>query len=114
MRAIASRDFSPPESARIFLSTSSPENWNAPATFRGVRPETIAEPLFFGKHGLLPCKCCLLIALSHRSFALVEVVVTRIGWPTQTNEDISDDTRSSRDQSREATGQKSKKFIHWS
>src|SRR5260370_31845459 len=34
MRAIASRDFSPPESARIFLSTSSPENWNAPARFR--------------------------------------------------------------------------------
>ena len=34
MRAMASRDFSPPESARIFLSTSSPENWNAPARFR--------------------------------------------------------------------------------
>jgi hypothetical protein len=28
--AIASRDFSPPESARIFFSVSSPENWNAP------------------------------------------------------------------------------------
>src|SRR5207245_1952896 len=34
MRAIASRDFSPPESARIRLSTSSPENWNAPARAR--------------------------------------------------------------------------------
>src|SRR5258708_31291338 len=30
------RDFSPPESARIFLSTSSPENWNAPARFRNA------------------------------------------------------------------------------
>src|SRR5207302_2020755 len=46
--------------------------------FGRVRPETINEALFFGKHGLLPGKCCLLIALSHRPFALVEVVVTRI------------------------------------
>jgi len=36
MRAIASRDFSPPESERIFLSTSSPENWKAPAKFRNA------------------------------------------------------------------------------
>jgi hypothetical protein len=43
-----------------------------------VRPEPIDEALFFGKHGLLPGKCCLLIALSHRSFALVEIVVTRV------------------------------------
>ena len=37
---MASRDFSPPESARIFLSTSSPENWNAPARFRSA-PMTV-------------------------------------------------------------------------
>jgi hypothetical protein len=30
MRAMTMRDFSPPESDRIFFSTSSPENWNAP------------------------------------------------------------------------------------
>ena len=34
MRAIASRDFSPPDSILIRLSTSSPENWNAPASER--------------------------------------------------------------------------------
>jgi hypothetical protein len=43
-----------------------------------VRPETINEALFLGKHGLLPGKRCLLIALSHRPFALVEIVVTRV------------------------------------
>jgi hypothetical protein len=49
MRAIASRDFSPPESARIFLSTSSPENWNAPAKFRSapiVLPQLEMEKAF--------------------------------------------------------------------
>src|SRR5579872_5011755 len=46
--------------------------------FGGVRPETIDEALFFGKHGLLPGKCCLLVALSHRPLALVKVVVTRV------------------------------------
>ena len=47
--------------------------------FGRVRPETIDEALLLGKHGLLPGKCCLLIALSHSPFALVEVVVTRVG-----------------------------------
>ncbi len=46
--------------------------------FGGVYPETINEALLLGKHGLLTGKCGLLIALSHRPFALVEVVVTRI------------------------------------
>ena len=36
IRAITRRDFSPPDSARIFLSTSSPENWNAPARVRSA------------------------------------------------------------------------------
>ena len=36
IRAITSRVFSPPDSARIFLSTSSPENWNAPARLRSA------------------------------------------------------------------------------
>ena len=47
IRAIASRDFSPPESARIFFSTSSPENWKHPRMFlmvpslaRGTRSST--------------------------------------------------------------------------
>ena len=47
--------------------------------FGGVRSETIDEALLFGEHGLLPGKRCLLIAFSDRAFALVEVVVTRIG-----------------------------------
>src|SRR6202041_2596165 len=47
--------------------------------FGRVRPETINEALFFGKHRLLPGKRCLLIALPHRPLALVEVVVTRVG-----------------------------------
>src|SRR5271170_4378656 len=47
--------------------------------FGRVRPETIDEALLLGKHGLLPGKRCLLIALSHRPFALVEVIVTRVG-----------------------------------
>src|SRR5215475_15958825 len=47
--------------------------------FGRVRPETIDEALFLGKHGLLTGKCCLLITLSHRPFALVEVVVPRVG-----------------------------------
>jgi hypothetical protein len=46
--------------------------------FGSVCPETINEALFFGKHGLLPRERCLLVALSHRPFALVEVVVTRV------------------------------------
>jgi hypothetical protein len=29
--------------------------------FGRVRPETIDEALFFGKHGQLPGKCCLLV-----------------------------------------------------
>jgi hypothetical protein len=33
IRAITSRVFSPPDSIRIFLSVSSPENWKAPARF---------------------------------------------------------------------------------
>src|SRR5580692_2611445 len=47
--------------------------------FGRVRPETINEALLLGKHGLLPGKRCLLVALSHCPFALVEVVVTRVG-----------------------------------
>jgi hypothetical protein len=47
--------------------------------FGGVRPETINEALLLGEHGLLPGKCGLLITLSHRPFALVEIVVTRVG-----------------------------------
>jgi hypothetical protein len=47
--------------------------------FGGVRPETINEALFFGKHGLLPGERCLLVGLSYRALALVEVVVTRVG-----------------------------------
>ena len=34
MRAMARRDFSQPERTAIFLSTSSPENWKAPAKVR--------------------------------------------------------------------------------
>ena len=47
--------------------------------FGGVRPDTIDEALLLGKHGLLPGKCGLLIAFSHCPFALVEVVLTRVG-----------------------------------
>src|SRR5882762_9478973 len=39
--------------------------------FGRMRPETINEALFFGEHGLLPGKRCLLIALPHRPLALV-------------------------------------------
>src|ERR1051325_8926169 len=36
IRASTSRDFSPPDSGRIFFSTSSPENWNAPRRLRST------------------------------------------------------------------------------
>src|SRR5580692_2062850 len=47
--------------------------------FGRVRPETIDETLFFGKHGLLPGERCLLVGLSDRPLALVEVVVAGVG-----------------------------------
>ena len=45
MRAITRRVFSPPDSARIFLSTSSPENWNAPARLRSTPIDSVREVL---------------------------------------------------------------------
>jgi hypothetical protein len=36
MRAMTSRDFSPPESERMRFSTSSPENWKAPRRLRST------------------------------------------------------------------------------
>ena len=45
IRAITSRVFSPPESARIFLSTSSPENWNAPSRLAQRADRLVREVL---------------------------------------------------------------------
>ena len=42
---MARRDFSPPESERIFLSTSSPENWKAPASVRSEPMSVLREIL---------------------------------------------------------------------
>ncbi len=41
MRAMTSRDFSPPESERMRLSMSSPLNWKAPRMFRSTPKPSI-------------------------------------------------------------------------
>jgi hypothetical protein len=43
--------------------------------FGRMRPETIDEALFFGKHGLLPGERCLLVGFSDRPLALIKVIV---------------------------------------
>jgi hypothetical protein len=47
--------------------------------FGGVRPETIDKALFLGKHGLLPGECRLLVSLTDRPLALVEVIIAGVG-----------------------------------
>ena len=43
MRAITSRVFSPPESARILFSVSSPENWKAPSRLRSAPVDSFGK-----------------------------------------------------------------------
>ena len=43
MRAITSRDFSPPDSDRILLSISSPENWKAPSRLRSTPTDSCGK-----------------------------------------------------------------------